>query len=399
MTIEVLPFEHRPRNSIANNLDKINELVDWVNLDTHLYASASGERVTVDDTSSLKGLTVDGRSVQDGTPTPDAPVEVQVVDGRNIDVKVVYNTKRIRGWAGGDGILHFGNSESMTARVYKGQAITVYGTGDRYFISLFSDEPTTERQKSLWTITPYGTGVQTEPRTYTVEIDHDGWLFAYINAAESDTVRDGSSFFVMREIDLQGNVLASLPAGASVLTSGARDVLRVDSAGHTTADMETGIVVFDGSDDEGWGIATVFGNQPYTTALSNVVLKPPSNGRAVPMLCNRLTATAPSAITTGTIGMALTVTGTLVVRMGSGDADLAAFKADLASNPLVLVYPLATSQTIELGYIDPPAIPSGSVVTVSASLTPTIHLEWWVDDGITALINDLIAYIDYKTEG
>ena len=31
MTIESLPFEHRPRNSIANNIDKINELVDWVN--------------------------------------------------------------------------------------------------------------------------------------------------------------------------------------------------------------------------------------------------------------------------------------------------------------------------------------------------------------------------------
>jgi hypothetical protein len=31
MSMERLPFEHRPRNSIANNLDKINELVDWAN--------------------------------------------------------------------------------------------------------------------------------------------------------------------------------------------------------------------------------------------------------------------------------------------------------------------------------------------------------------------------------
>ena len=76
MSMETLPFEHRPRNSIANNLDKINELVDWANQNTHLYASASGERVTVDDASSVKDLTVDGRSVQDGTPTPDAPVPV-----------------------------------------------------------------------------------------------------------------------------------------------------------------------------------------------------------------------------------------------------------------------------------------------------------------------------------
>lgn len=62
-------------------------------------------------------------------------------------------------------------------------------------------------------------------------------------------------------------------------------------------------------------------------------------------------------------------------------------------------YKLATPQTIDLGYITPPAIPSGSTVTISASLTTTFNLEWWVDSGITDVIEDLKAYVDYRIGG
>ena len=128
-------------------------------------------------------------------------------------------------------------------------------------------------------------------------------------------------------INLQGNVLASLPDGT-------RDELHVDSTGHVWIDKQIG----------------------HTT----------------------------QAITDG-------VTGTVGTDVLSSTGQI--------SDGADVWYKLTTTQTINLGYIDPPAIPSGSVVTVSASLTPTFTLEWWVDDGITTLVNDLIAYVDYKTEG
>ena len=296
--INRLPWRKKLRTSAANNLDKINEIVDYINHSdispVMLSEHGSGRSVTVGVSSSLKSLDVYGESIQDGTPTPDAPVDVQVVEAQD---------------GGQFGIL----------------------TGD--------------------TVTP---------------------------------------------IDLQGHVLASLPAGASVLTSGARDVLSIDSAGHKTANMETGIAVFDGSEDEGWGISSTFGNQPYTTSIGNAILKPPTTGRVVPMLCNRLTAVSAAFITNGTVGVGVTATGTIVVRMGSGDADLTAFKADLAANPLVIIYPLATPQLIDLGYIDMPTIESGDAISVSATITPVIDVSWWCYDDITDIIRDMKAYTDWK---
>ena len=82
--INRLPWRKKLRTSAANNLDKINEIIDYINHSdispVALSESGSGRSVTVGTSSSLKSLDVHGESIQDGTPTPDAPVEVQVVE-------------------------------------------------------------------------------------------------------------------------------------------------------------------------------------------------------------------------------------------------------------------------------------------------------------------------------
>jgi hypothetical protein len=356
MSMERLPFKHRPRNSIANNLDKINELVDWTNLDTHLYASASGERVTVDDASSLKGLTVDGRSVQDGTPTPDAPVPVQVVEGANAwhesvrEVGVPYTNVGITWTKNADGTYTANGRATANAWTYAGTVQTIadmaiplnpgiytastnaqrcalrkVSDGELSTLSnVFSSFTFTAEEGDSFFICPQvPSGVEVTNETYYVQIVPGSVAvpytpYGYIGIVVGDTAT---------AIDLQGNKLASLPDRT-------RDELHVDSAGHVWIEKRVGHT---------------------TQAVTDGV--------------------------TGTIGTdVLSSTG----RIADG--------ADVW-------YKLAAPQTIDLGYIAPPAIPSGSVVSISASLTPTIHLEWWVDDGITELVDDLIAYIDYKTEG
>ena len=82
--INRLPWRKKLRTSAANNLDKINEIVDYINHSdispVALSESGSGRSVTVGVSSSLKSLDVYGESIQDGTPTPDVPVDVQVVE-------------------------------------------------------------------------------------------------------------------------------------------------------------------------------------------------------------------------------------------------------------------------------------------------------------------------------
>ena len=40
-------------------------------------------------------------------------------------------------------------------------------------------------------------------------------------------------------------------------------------------------------------------------------------------------------------------------------------------------YELAAPQTIDLGYIDMPAIPNGTTISITAQVTPTIAAKWW----------------------
>ena len=81
---------------------------------------------------------------------------------------------------------------------------------------------------------------------------------------------------------------------------------------------------------------------------------------------------------------------------------VATWKTWIDQHPTTLIYPLADTawETIDLGYIDPPAIPSGSVVTISASLTPTFDLDCWTEhaseladitDAITTLAGMVIG--------
>lgn len=231
-------------------------------LEVKLSESATGTSVTTGSTSALRELQVHGRSVQDGTPKPDAPVAVQVVSGP---------------------------------------------------LSL--------------------------------------------------VIGDASV-----AIDLQGNTLASLPDGT-------RDELHVDSAGRVWIEKNVGKYTFNGS--ENWSLSGG-AKRINNNDLRALTRKAPDNYTVVQTMCNRFTPQTASQTYSGTVGVSIDTTGSVGFANGS-TIDVNAWKSWLESNNVVLLYPTATTQTIDLGYIDPPAIPSGSVVTVSASLTPTFDLSCWTE--------------------
>lgn len=427
MSIERLPFERRPRNSIANNLDRINELVDWVNLDTHLYASASGERVTVNDASSVKGLTVDGRSVQNGTPTPDAPVPVQVVEGANFwhesvrEVGVPYTNVGITWVKNADGTYTANGEARANAWVYAGTTQTIMDmaipltTGTytattnarRWTLRRVSGDTVSDiytGSSSSYTFTvfdgdsificpqvPNGTTVTNE--TYYIQIVPGTTATPYVPYGSIGIVVGDAA----TSIDLQGNTLASI-------NDIYRDTLDIDSTGHITLTKRTGKM--DVTTDLTWKWAGGFPG-PYVHNLAGIEIIPTAaDDGGLCLWSNRFTYGGTYMGNRGrpyVVCLGLTSNATDVVFYPGDESvtNVATWRTWLEQHPTTLIYPLTDTawETIDLGYIDPPAIPSGSVVTISASLTPTIHLDWWVDDGITALVDDLIAYIDYKTEG
>lgn len=71
------------RNSIPDDYTALSEAVDTLNRNrgAAIVCEAAGSSITANDASDMvmQGLRIFGRSTQDGTPTPDAPVEIKSV--------------------------------------------------------------------------------------------------------------------------------------------------------------------------------------------------------------------------------------------------------------------------------------------------------------------------------
>ena len=185
-------------------------------------------------------------------------------------------------------------------------------------------------------------------------------------------------------IDLQGNVLASLP-------NGAKDVLTVDSAGHYVATINAKKLVFNGSTTptlsgssstlDNWKIGTGTGTKDWKQSAGSATNLSPANTmtNSYPVVSGGFSyATGP--------GVSIWVDGYYLRTTKDQFADGAAVQAYLQANPVEVWYQLATTQTIDLGYIDMPNVFNNAVVSITAEVTPTITAEWQTSPDI---------YLDY----
>lgn len=258
--------------------------IDTDVLSIDLTDEATGESVTAADASYLASLTVDGKAVQDGTPTPSAPVEIEVV----------------------------------------------------------------------------------EP-----------------NASDEFGIKINNTLY---PIDLQGNVLASLPDGT-------KDVLTVDSVGHVVLKKRVGVVDLD-AQTWSWQAAWL----SWYTGYLDLNARATTSGPEKPSIfADCFVSGSQNQLTTSTVT----------------DTNLIGHSKDLTSPRLIskngsteetptglLYYPFATPQTIDLGYISMPAIPDGSTISITAQVTPTITASWWargaaaIAEALKSLRDGLLARIE-----
>jgi len=235
-----------------------------------MYKKVSGTSITLSNAakSKLHGLTVDGKAVQDGTPTPSSPVPVEVV----------------------------------------------------------------------------------EPVDGVFGISIDG---------------------VVTPIDLQGNVLASLPDGT-------KDVLTVDSTGAVTLEKRVGVVTLNGS--ETWlAYSSWDGNGQYCY-YTKINSAPTNIGNAHPPICDFATSYTLSGFSVNTKPVdacCFDNSSNFCVRVP--DSTSSDFKTWLTSNNQNVYYYLATPQTIGLGTIDMPQIKDNSNISIIATVSSDIEVEYKKD--------------------
>lgn len=306
--------------------------------------TGSGTVITSDDAANLPPLsiTIHGKSVQDGTPMPSAPVPIQSVESRNLLVQPYANSSKtqngvtftvnadysltIRGTATAATYFNFANHTSTNPYEIEAGTYTLgLGVALPTGVSVTMNRRVGSSNLESYTI---NAGSSSGTRTFTAS----GILRCYATVASGATV--DTTIYPMLEsgstahdyqpygyitlvtgstttpIDLQGNALRSLPDGT-------QDVLEVDGEGNVTLTQRIGLT---------------------TTATTDGI--------------------------TATVGTdAMSTTGTL---------------ADGAT----VIYKLATTQTISLGKIDLPSLPSPSFSAhVDAAVTPTLDAEWWTQGG------------------
>lgn len=161
-------------------------------------------------------------------------------------------------------------------------------------------------------------------------------------------------------IPLGGRSLRSLPDGT-------RDEVNVDEWGHARLIQRVGETTFDGT--EGWTMANNAGiqltysspNAKWSDALSATNLTNIWCNRATPS--NSMTAVGRCKLDSRYPNL------TFPLDTFSTVADL---KAWLADNPTTMYYPLATPQTIDLGYLDPALLPAPDLTAYVVPSAPSV---------------------------
>lgn len=337
-------------------------------LSIDLTDNATGESITAADASYFASLTVDGKAVQDGTPTPSNPVDVEVVapinlavleqgsvnvsDGSNLSSNTRVRTNYIpiepnvnyitstNGWDIRNGVIYDKDKHFLASGEYPSISTGSFKTTNsnaRYLRLIYSHSNTSE------TCAPSDYWYQFEKGASTTPYTPYG----------SIGLKVGST---ITSINLNGNVLASLPDGT-------KDVLTIDSMGHCVLEKRVGRAVYSGASGESW---TQLQSDKQYIHIDNAANGTNGDGKCTHAVLNPAT---------NAVGQYSISGGNFIINTGM--TSVANFLPLITSNNLSVVYKLATPQTIDLGYIDMPAIPDGSTISITAQVTPTITAAWW----------------------
>ena len=437
--------------------------------------TGSGTVVTSDDAANLPplSLTVHGKSVQDGTPSPSSPVEIESVEGRNLlktvaeswttnGLTVTINTDAtvtMRGtataqtdiWmsqAGSSKNLIYVPAGSYTLSASKGLPSGVHlicsgngwnGYGYRDLSGVMTHTSTvTDASKPfsyfLFRINSGTTvddtiGVMLEAGTQATDFIPYGSIGLATNGVNIIDVADVASTTYTDtyyyELNYANNKMPrfNLEAGTTYTlsatvqtdvvpfqmsvgcgTSGySRDIANkgYNAAGRvsitftpTAAQLESGTVLamraprystkqtftFSLSDIQLELGSTATEYEPYTEVSANIPLQ--GNAlRSLPDGTEDVLAIDSEGNATLTKRIGLTTTATTDGISATVGTDAMSTTGTLADGATV-IYKLATPQTISLGTIDLPSLPSPSFsMHVDAAVSPTVDAEWWTQGG------------------
>lgn len=346
-------------------------------------------------------LCVQGKSVQDGTPAPDAPVAIQSVEsvglgaaGKNLLDTAACTPKRFinratgaigtsDGWSATDYIpVVAGQTYTLSGIVntWSGSAGGAFYDAGKVFVSGMNYNAYTFTvpddacyvRISLSTETPSG-----------IQLELGASATAYTPFVTSSTT----------PIPLDGHALRSLPDGT-------HDELRVDADGNVTLVQRVGTVTYgsDATESDVWSVGPTYNGRivVITPSARPITSSDEPSACAMSTLFPTKTHRQTNA---GEVGCSLwpniTVMAQTRVAIITGDTSIdtkAKAVAWLAANPVTIDYPLAEPVEIPLGTVALPSMPAPDL-TAWASCTPATEIELDYERDVSLVIAQLEAQI------
>lgn len=313
----------------------------------------------------LLGFNLYGKSVQDGTPSPDAPVDIVSVGENGFDIitkdDTHFNLLSVRD--NGKGII----TKQPVSAVGKN------GETKQFIVSASGSVLTYQWWQNVndgkgWVIIDT-VGARTSTYTIPVAAFRDGYKYRCVitdNNGNSETSNEATLYVVSADCEIKTASIATdaLPWCGIPVSEGGNytdsngqqwicDELIYNADGTGKIVKRTGKIIFDGSDDESWNtqITGTSGKYQFSAELSNIY--PITTGNTAPnMYCDRYAVLTPNG--TWNLNRGITTvklsTGSTVIYIydSAANNDTATFKSMLAVNPVTVVYQLDTPQEIEL---------------------------------------------------
>lgn len=348
---------------------------------------------------AIASLTAKGWATQDGTPTPESPVPIQVARGRNLyrngfeaesgtftSGGITYTLGpngeiRADGTASGNSWPYLGGSGAGSRNpahfklLQPGTYVASSGANHIQGRRLIGDGEAVEtlfakstppvtftlEEASLVAVVPIVNSGETVVDLFEwVQVESGSTPTPYLPYGDTigiDITHDGTTTTIPVPLPSK-SYAASLPDGTA-------DVLTIDGAGKEEWVIAVGKVTFDGG--ESWNAAGGTPSRVYTqlSDCKNAV----DGGYSGYCDYYEVDATVINVanIRDNTILLsnkkASSSNGRLFVFDNTHATSINDWKALLAQNPITVLYPLATPTTEQVGYLDWPSIPDGATIT------------------------------------
>ena len=367
----------------------------------------------------LLGLNLYGKSTQDGTPTPENPVEIVSVGDSGFDIiskgDTHFNLLSVRD-NGSEIITKQPVSAAVKIGVTAPFSVTATGTGLKYQWQILTKGSTTWKNSG-------SAGNTTD--TLIASID-DNWRGAKVRCIVTDAngnreiSNEAAIYVVSNDYEAKTSSIATdvLPlcgipvdSGGNYTDSNGQQwicdelIYNADGTGKITKNIEK--IIFDGSVDENWinpYTKTEFTNDfkiQYSKLNGTKAESIPSNFTM--LYCNRLQYNN-SVWNNDVCGCQIASIGDFIVRMPSsiiGGNGVVAFRSWLANNPLTVVYQIVP-QEIELTSAEVDALRTlqtfDGVTNISNSAGAEMSVKYCTNKALSEYVlpifNGLQAQID-----